>query len=80
VARITRLYEIYYWQHGNENTLWTKINKYSPLIATVIMTGKALVFERNEILDNTNVTTFAVFLFNVDGLYVSAPSKWWLYP
>jgi hypothetical protein len=33
-----------------ENTLWTKSIKYSPLIATVIMTGKALVLKKNEIL------------------------------
>jgi predicted DNA-binding protein (UPF0251 family) len=33
-----------------ENTLWTKINKIFPLIATEVITGKALVLKRNEIL------------------------------
>jgi hypothetical protein len=36
-----------------ENKLWTKINKIFPSDRyKVVMTGKALVLKRNEVLDN----------------------------
>jgi predicted RND superfamily exporter protein len=68
VARITTfMRDIGTGNMGNWEYLWTKINKIFPDRYEVIMTGKALVLKRNEILtwQLTNVTTFAVFLISM---------------
>jgi hypothetical protein len=44
---VLRLHEISDWQHGViENTLWTKINKIFPLIATSDNDWKSISFEK----------------------------------
>jgi hypothetical protein len=61
VARITTFMR----DTGNmgENTLWTKINKIFPDRYEVIMTGKALVLKRNEILLDNLLTSLLLRSF-----------------